>query len=43
MPSLQETDAALLTVIGFPAFAVDDPELISLTHKTIIEKLEVSL
>ncbi|XP_059170529.1 probable phosphorylase b kinase regulatory subunit alpha isoform X3 [Physella acuta] len=36
----KETDAALLTVISFPAFAVDDPELIELTHKTIKEKLE---
>ncbi|BFZ14815.1 hypothetical protein BsWGS_17852 [Bradybaena similaris] len=36
----KETDAALLTVIGFPAFAVDDPELIALTHKTIMDKLE---
>ncbi|CAL1539769.1 unnamed protein product [Lymnaea stagnalis] len=36
----KETDAALLTVISFPAFAVDDPELIALTHKTIKEKLE---
>ncbi|XP_055893662.1 probable phosphorylase b kinase regulatory subunit alpha isoform X11 [Biomphalaria glabrata] len=36
----KEVDAALLTVISFPAFAVDDPELIALTHKTIKEKLE---
>ncbi|XP_035825759.1 phosphorylase b kinase regulatory subunit alpha, liver isoform isoform X5 [Aplysia californica] len=36
----KETDAALLTVISFPAFAVDDPELIALTHTTIKDKLE---
>ncbi|KAH9504320.1 hypothetical protein Btru_064619 [Bulinus truncatus] len=36
----KEVDAALITVISFPAFAVDDPELIGLTHKTIREKLE---
>ncbi|KAK3769886.1 hypothetical protein RRG08_036931 [Elysia crispata] len=36
----KETDAALLTVVGFPAFAVDDPELIALTRETIKEKLE---
>ncbi|GFR67688.1 phosphorylase b kinase regulatory subunit alpha, liver isoform, partial [Elysia marginata] len=36
----KETDAALLTVVGFPAFAVDDPDLIALTRETIREKLE---
>ncbi|BFZ24344.1 hypothetical protein BsWGS_27383 [Bradybaena similaris] len=36
----KETDAALLTVIGFPAFAVDDPEIIEKTRKTVTEKLE---
>ncbi|GFN83950.1 phosphorylase b kinase regulatory subunit alpha, liver isoform [Plakobranchus ocellatus] len=36
----KETDAALLTVVGFPAFAVDDPDLIALTRETIKEKLE---
>ena len=38
----KETDAALLTIISFPAFAVDDPELIKKTHATIKEKLEVT-
>ncbi|CAG5117195.1 unnamed protein product [Candidula unifasciata] len=38
----KETDAALLTVIGFPAFAVDDPEIIAKTRKTVMEKLEGS-
>ena len=28
-------------MVGFPAFAVDDPELIALTRETIKEKLEV--
>lgn len=35
-------DAALLSVIGFPAFAVENPELIKLTRDTIEEKLRVS-
>lgn len=36
----KEVDAALLSIIGFPAFAVDDPELIKLTRTTIREKLQ---
>ena len=36
----KEVDAALLSIIGFPAFAVDDPELIKLTRSTIQEKLQ---
>lgn len=36
----KEVDAALLSIIGFPAFAVDDPELINLTRTTIQEKLQ---
>lgn len=39
---LQEVDAALLSVIGFPAFAVENPELIKLTRDTIESKLRVS-
>ena len=35
----KETDAALLTVIGFPAFAVDDRKLIDITANEIITKL----
>ena len=35
-----ETDAALLTVIGYPAFAVSDVDLIKETRSTIISKLE---
>lgn len=35
----KEVDAALLPVISFPAFAVEDAELIDLTRKTIVEKL----
>lgn len=37
----QETDAGLLSVISYPAFAVDDPELIELTRNTLLEKLKV--
>ncbi|XP_064466085.1 probable phosphorylase b kinase regulatory subunit alpha [Ornithodoros turicata] len=36
----KEVDAALMTVIGFPAFAVTDPDLIELTRSTIVEKLQ---
>lgn len=35
----KEVDAALLPVISFPAFAVEDAELIDQTRKTIITKL----
>mgnify|MGYP002042224406 FL=1 len=35
----KETDAALLTVIGFPAFAVDDRKLIEITTTEILTKL----
>ncbi|MDP4301026.1 glycoside hydrolase family 15 protein [Leptothrix discophora] len=36
----KETDAALLSVIGYPAFAVDDPELIEATRSRIVAKLQ---
>lgn len=36
----KEVDAALLPVISFPAFAVEDADLIDLTRKTIINKLQ---
>ncbi|KAF9157450.1 hypothetical protein DFQ26_008716 [Actinomortierella ambigua] len=35
----KEIDAALLSVIGFPAFAVGDKKLVDLTRRKIIEKL----
>jgi phosphorylase kinase alpha/beta subunit len=38
--SSKETDAALLSVIGFPAFAVTDPALVARTRTKIVEKLE---
>ncbi len=38
--SSKETDAALLSIIGFPAFAVTDPQLVDRTRTKIIEKLE---
>jgi len=37
----QETDAGLLSVISYPAFAVDDPELIDLTRTMLLDKLRV--
>lgn len=36
----KEIDSGLLSVIGFPAFAVDDPDLIKYTRNSIIEKLQ---
>lgn len=36
----KEIDGALLSVIGFPAFAVDNPDLIQQTRNEIIKKLE---
>lgn len=35
----KETDAALLSVIGFPAFAIENLELVNRTRETIISKL----
>lgn len=36
----KEVGAALLSVIGFPAFSVTDPELIETTRATVVEKLQ---
>ncbi|KAG0410769.1 hypothetical protein HPB47_012118 [Ixodes persulcatus] len=36
----KEVDAALMSVIGFPAFAVTDPALIELTRTTVVDKLQ---
>lgn len=36
----KEVDAAVLPVIGFPAFAVDDPNLVKRTRDKIVEKLQ---
>lgn len=35
----KELDSSLLSVIGFPAFSVDDPQLIQSTKDAIISKL----
>lgn len=35
----KEVDAALLSIIGYPAFAVEDEELVSNTEKRILERL----
>jgi phosphorylase kinase alpha/beta subunit len=35
----KEVDAALLSVIGYPAYAVEDPYLVETTRNTIIDKL----
>lgn len=37
--SSKELDSGLLSVISFPAFAVDDPLLISETREAIVSKL----
>jgi phosphorylase kinase alpha/beta subunit len=36
----KETDAALLSIVGYPAFAVDDPLLAARTRALIVEKLQ---
>ncbi|CAH1777077.1 unnamed protein product [Owenia fusiformis] len=36
----KEVDASLMSIIGFPAFALDDPEIIDLTRETVKEKLQ---
>ncbi|MDD2789163.1 MAG: glycoside hydrolase family 15 protein [Sulfurimonas sp.] len=35
----KETDAALLSIIGYPAYAVEDEELVGRTRKKILKKL----
>ena len=37
--SSKETDAALLSIIGFPAYAIEDKELVNKTKEKIIKKL----
>jgi phosphorylase kinase alpha/beta subunit len=37
--SSKEVDASLLTIIGYPAFAVENPDLIQETKDKIISKL----
>ncbi|QJE71936.1 glycosyl hydrolase family 15 [Aerophototrophica crusticola] len=36
----KEVDAAVLSVIGWPAFAVEDPAVLARTRREIVEKLE---
>ena len=36
----KETDAALLAIVGYPAFAIEDPELADRTRALIVEKLQ---
>lgn len=36
----KELDSGLLSIISFPAFAVDDPQLIHITRSTIVTKLQ---
>lgn len=37
----KEIDAGLLSVISFPAFAVEDADLVAVTKSEIISKLQV--
>lgn len=37
----KEIDAGLLSVISFPAFAVEDADLVTITKSEIINKLQV--
>lgn len=37
----KEIDAGLLSVISFPAFAVEDADLVNITKSEIITKLQV--
>lgn len=36
----KETDAALLSIISYPAFALDDMELVNITRNQILTKLQ---
>ncbi|XP_013379193.1 probable phosphorylase b kinase regulatory subunit alpha [Lingula anatina] len=36
----KEVDAGLISIVSFPAFSIDDQELVDLTKKTIVDKLE---
>ncbi|PZC75659.1 hypothetical protein B5X24_HaOG205766 [Helicoverpa armigera] len=36
----KELDSGLLSIISYPAFAVDDPQLIAITRDTIVTKLQ---
>lgn len=38
----KEIDAGLLSIISFPAFAVEDMNLVNVTKNEIISKLQVS-
>ena len=37
----KEVDAGLLSIISYPAFAIEDPELVAVTKSEIISKLQV--
>lgn len=39
----KEIDAGLLSIISFPAFAVEDVNLVNVTKSEIISKLQVSI
>ena len=36
----KETDAALLSIVGYPAYAIDDAALAARTHATLLEQLQ---
>jgi len=39
----QEVDAGLLSIIGYPAFAVNSPRLVDITRQEIASKLQVKV
>lgn len=39
----KEVDASVLSVISYPAFAVEDSELVEITKQEVITKLQVSI
>lgn len=39
----KEVDAGVLAIISYPAFAVEDMELVNITKEEIISKLQVEL
>lgn len=39
----KEIDAGLLSVISYPAFAVEDADLVAITKSEIISKLQVQI
>lgn len=39
----KEVDAGVLSIISYPAFAVDDIDIVNITKEEIISKLQVNM